>query len=241
MALSRVRVWIPGDILTAQDLNNEYNNILDNPISLISPTTGAIDFNLASHVNLTPGAITASSANTGDILTASTGGTAIWGQGTKTFSLSPGAATFSTALFPTLSRTTDSNWPTYTLHYHSSVMESAYWYVQLSSYISQVSTATLQISVVATSSNGTSVWQVNTRMVNSSSTWNTLGSTSVSSTFTMGTVGDLQIFSIPLTASSWTTPGVLQVRVDRTTSTAGMTTVSTGMYLHQAALKLITV
>jgi hypothetical protein len=241
MALSRVRVWIPGDILTAQDLNSEFNNILDNPISLISPTTGAINFNGVAHTGLIPGAITASSANTGDILTASTGGVAIWAQGAKTFSLSPGAATFSTGLFPTMTKTTDSNWPTYTLHYHSSVMESAYWYVQLTSNISGVSTATLQIGIVATSSSGTSVWQVNTRMINSSSTWNTLGSTNVSSTFTMGTVGDLQIFSIPLTASSWTPPGILQVRVDRTTSTAGMTTVSTGMYLHHAALKVITV
>jgi hypothetical protein len=241
MALSRVRVWIPGDILTAQDLNAEFNNILDNPISLISPTTGAINFNAAAHTGLIPGAITASSANTGDVLTASTGGTAIWGSGVKTISLAPGAATFSSALFPVLSKTTDSNWPTYTLHYHSSVKESAYWYVQLTSNISGVSTATFQISLVATSSNGQSVWQVNTRMINSSSTWNTLGSTNVSTTFQMATVGDLQIFSVPLTASSWTTPGVLQIRLDRTTDTGGMTTVSTGLYLHHAALKVITV
>jgi hypothetical protein len=241
MALSRVRVWIPGDILTAQDLNAEFNNILDNPISLISPTTGAINFNLAAHTNLTPSAITASSAATGDVLVASTSGVAIWGAGGKTVSLLPGAATFSSALFPVLTKTTDSLRPTYTLHYHSSVQESAHWYVPFSSNISSVSSAVLQIAIVATSSSGQSVWQVNTRMVNSSSTWNVNGSTDVSSTFTVATVGDLQIFSIPITATSWTFPGVLQVRVDRTTSTAGMTTVSTGLYLHGANLKMITV
>ena len=44
MALARVKVWNPGDVLTAADLNAEFNNLLNNPISLISPTTGVITF-----------------------------------------------------------------------------------------------------------------------------------------------------------------------------------------------------
>ena len=44
MSLARVKVWNPGDVLTAADLNAEFNNILNQPISLISPTTGVITF-----------------------------------------------------------------------------------------------------------------------------------------------------------------------------------------------------
>lgn len=47
MALARVKTWIAGEILTAADLNNEFNNILNNPITLISPTTGVITFTTA--------------------------------------------------------------------------------------------------------------------------------------------------------------------------------------------------
>lgn len=42
MSLSRVKNWIAGEVLTASDLNTEYNNILNNPGSLICP----IGFNL---------------------------------------------------------------------------------------------------------------------------------------------------------------------------------------------------
>jgi len=42
MALARVKVWNPGDILTASDLNGEFNNVLNNPITLISPLTANI-------------------------------------------------------------------------------------------------------------------------------------------------------------------------------------------------------
>ena len=44
MALARVKVWNPGDVLTAADLNAEFNNLINNPITLISPTTGVITF-----------------------------------------------------------------------------------------------------------------------------------------------------------------------------------------------------
>lgn len=43
MALARVKTWISGEVLTASDLNAEYNNILNNPVSLISPLTAALD------------------------------------------------------------------------------------------------------------------------------------------------------------------------------------------------------
>ena len=42
MALARVKTWIPGDILTASDLNAEFNNILNNPVSLISNATSLV-------------------------------------------------------------------------------------------------------------------------------------------------------------------------------------------------------
>ncbi len=42
MALARIKTWTLGEILTAGDLNSEFNNILNNPISLISPATADI-------------------------------------------------------------------------------------------------------------------------------------------------------------------------------------------------------
>lgn len=43
MALSRVKSWSSGEVLTASDLNSEFNNILNNARSLISPLTGSLD------------------------------------------------------------------------------------------------------------------------------------------------------------------------------------------------------
>lgn len=77
MSLARVKVWNPGDVLTASDLNSEFNNVLSNPISLISPSTGAINFNLQSHTGLLPSVISASSGTAGQSLTVS-GGAAVW-------------------------------------------------------------------------------------------------------------------------------------------------------------------
>ena len=51
MALSRVTTWSSGQVLTAGDLNGEYNNILNNALTLISPLTG----NLALGGNLLTG------------------------------------------------------------------------------------------------------------------------------------------------------------------------------------------
>lgn len=42
MALARTKVWI-AEILTHGDLNAEFDSILNNPISLISPLTGGLD------------------------------------------------------------------------------------------------------------------------------------------------------------------------------------------------------
>lgn len=64
MALGRVKVWVQ-EKLFANDLNGEFNNILTNPISLISPTTGAINFNGQAHTGLLPSAISATSGSTG--------------------------------------------------------------------------------------------------------------------------------------------------------------------------------
>lgn len=52
MALSRVKVWIAAEILTAADLNSEFNSILNNALPLISPLTGNLNFNGNQAVNL---------------------------------------------------------------------------------------------------------------------------------------------------------------------------------------------
>ena len=44
MALTRVTTWIAGQVLEASALNAEFQNIIDNAISLISPVSGAFDF-----------------------------------------------------------------------------------------------------------------------------------------------------------------------------------------------------
>lgn len=43
MALARVKVWVAGEVLYAADQNAEFNNILNNALSLISPLTGNLD------------------------------------------------------------------------------------------------------------------------------------------------------------------------------------------------------
>lgn len=43
MALSRVKVWSAGEILYALDLNSEFNNVLNNALSLISPLTASLN------------------------------------------------------------------------------------------------------------------------------------------------------------------------------------------------------
>ena len=52
MALSRITTWASGNVLTASDLNGEFNNILNNALSLISPLTAGLDLNGFSLTNL---------------------------------------------------------------------------------------------------------------------------------------------------------------------------------------------
>ena len=52
MAISRVKTWIVGDILTAADLNAEFNNVINNALSLVSPLTGILNVNNQQLTNL---------------------------------------------------------------------------------------------------------------------------------------------------------------------------------------------
>lgn len=45
MAVGRVKTWIAGEVLTASDLNAEFNNILNNASDLANPLTKALDMN----------------------------------------------------------------------------------------------------------------------------------------------------------------------------------------------------
>ena len=57
MALSRVTVWATGNTLTASALNGEFNNILDNALSLISPLTANLNANGFDVTNLGAGSL----------------------------------------------------------------------------------------------------------------------------------------------------------------------------------------
>jgi hypothetical protein len=105
VTLARVKTWIAGELLTANDLNGEFNNILSNPISLVSPTTGTINFALQSHTGLVPTAITATSGSTGQALVVSSSGAPIWANvgaaGVTTGTLTSGALlVYTSALVP---------------------------------------------------------------------------------------------------------------------------------------------
>src|SRR6266700_2160707 len=69
MALSQLITQVPGTLIKSGDWNNEFQNILIHPIALISPTTGAINFNLQAHTNLIPTALSATSGSAGQVLT----------------------------------------------------------------------------------------------------------------------------------------------------------------------------
>jgi len=45
MALNRVKHWAVGEVLTANDLNNEFDHILQNGQALVTPWTGTFDLN----------------------------------------------------------------------------------------------------------------------------------------------------------------------------------------------------
>jgi len=102
VALARLKTWIAGEVLTASDLNAEYNNILNNAVSLVSPVTAAFDFDgvtitldaaAATQVissaavswNFTSGAKTGTPATTGSI--------ANWSAQTFTDNVTAGSGT----------------------------------------------------------------------------------------------------------------------------------------------------
>lgn len=102
MALSRIKTWSAGEVLTASDLNTEFNNILGNALSLISPITGALDLDgnsltldaaaatsvvssTAVSWNFTSGAKTGTPATTGSV--------ANWSAQTFTDSATAGSGT----------------------------------------------------------------------------------------------------------------------------------------------------
>ena len=60
MALSRVKVW-SAEVLTAADLNAEFNNIINNATSLISPLSAGLDWDGFSHILDAAGVTTAQS------------------------------------------------------------------------------------------------------------------------------------------------------------------------------------
>lgn len=70
MALARVKTWA-AEVLTPDDLNAEFDNLLDNALALISPLTGALDLNgfalqnLAAGTVSSPGVYFTGDANTG--------------------------------------------------------------------------------------------------------------------------------------------------------------------------------
>ena len=43
MSLARLKTWVLGEVLSASDLNAEFNNILNNATSLVSPVTANLD------------------------------------------------------------------------------------------------------------------------------------------------------------------------------------------------------
>ena len=63
MALSRVKTWIALEVLTASDLNAEFNSILNNALSLISPLTGNLLFGGFRADNLADGSVSTPAMN----------------------------------------------------------------------------------------------------------------------------------------------------------------------------------
>lgn len=57
MALSRIKVWSLNETLTSSDLNAEFNNILDNALSLISPLTANLAFGNFRATGLNAGSV----------------------------------------------------------------------------------------------------------------------------------------------------------------------------------------
>src|SRR2546428_979054 len=77
MALGRIKTWLAGDVLTAADLNTEFNNILNNPFPLINTMPSAVgDLFVSTGVN-TWGRLAIGTS--GQTLQVSTGLVPVWG------------------------------------------------------------------------------------------------------------------------------------------------------------------
>lgn len=63
MAIARVTVWSSGQVLTASALNGEFNNVIDNALSLISPLTANLDVNGFKLLNVALGTVGAPSVS----------------------------------------------------------------------------------------------------------------------------------------------------------------------------------
>ena len=88
MTLARVHTWIAGEVLTASDLNAEFNSIINNATSLISPLTTNLNFNGFGLLGLALGSASSPSLSfTGDT------NTGFWSPGADQLSLSAGGAT----------------------------------------------------------------------------------------------------------------------------------------------------
>lgn len=74
MAVSRSKIWIAGEILSASDLNSEINNILDNGEDLGFPATKAKDLD-GQELILDSDADTSITADTDDQIDFRVGGT----------------------------------------------------------------------------------------------------------------------------------------------------------------------
>lgn len=52
MAIARITTWSSGQVLTASALNAEIDNVINNPLALISPLTGTLNANNNQITNL---------------------------------------------------------------------------------------------------------------------------------------------------------------------------------------------
>jgi len=108
--LSRIKVWSAGEVLLASDLNGEYNNILNNALTLISPLTGSLDLN-GNKLVLDADADTSITADTDDQLDFKLGGTDIFAMKTVASAVNgidfKGAATGNGALIAPVGSDTD--------------------------------------------------------------------------------------------------------------------------------------
>jgi hypothetical protein len=105
MALSRVKSWADGEVLTASDLNAEFNNILNNASSLISPLSGALDWDGYAHTLDAAGVTTTQSTSAIGWLfipgskagtPSTTGSVTNWAANTYTDNATAGSGTAST-------------------------------------------------------------------------------------------------------------------------------------------------